>query len=214
MITLREYINETEWAIKSIFDGINQYHAMLKDIKHPGYVFTAEDDIERDKLIKEWSEKNKDEINRYLMKQRELSGYRFGFSTLCGSILQIAYMGIKQFSDNHENVCCYPEPIGKNKITKKFCIGRKVRKVHIGLIIFAGRNQYNHLDEEILNPANKIIFDMIALNHGIKGAEGIKDPAFDLESNTIYNYAHNIIFILGWRSYDNYYKDMVDILVN
>jgi hypothetical protein len=86
--------------------------------------------------------------------------------------------------------------------------------VPIGLIIYAARNQYNHWDEEHLrNRVNEWVFNTLATRHGIKGAEKFKDPAFDLNNKMIQIFSSNVVFILGWHSYDLYLADMENLLI-
>jgi hypothetical protein len=163
--------------------------------------------------FRKWHKKNRPAIKRALERQRKYFGYQFSIGTLCASILQIAYMGINLFSKNN---AIPPEFLSKIKAeTKvvKFCIGRRVREVPIGLIIYAGRNQYNHMDDPSLHEPNEFIFSILATKYGIKGAEKVRDPAFDLENEAISIYSSNIIHILGWDNYKAYISDMKDLLL-
>ncbi|MGB2585692.1 MAG: hypothetical protein WBC72_06065 [Pseudolabrys sp.] len=79
-----------------------------------------------------------------------------------------------------------------------------------GLIIFAGRNQYNHWDEDWSHPTTKEIFD--ALSRAFWNIPS-SDLAFDLSNPTIPIYAHEILVTaLGWDSYEKYLGEMTELL--
>lgn len=131
----------------------------------------------------------------------------FARDVLCGSILQIADKAIELFSSNQD----IPEDWNSfvHKKQAKYCIGRLVRSVPIGLIILAGRNQYTHFNDQNLHSLNKKVFSVLASSHG----EGdFIDPAFDVENRYLDSYASNIVSLLGWEFYDNYLSDIRSLL--
>jgi hypothetical protein len=130
---------------------------------------------------------------------------------ICGSILQIAFMAILQFSSNKKVPKKLQEAINVESKATKFCIGESIRGVPKGLIIYAGRNQYNHIDEATFNKYTTYVFDRLAV---FDPQKNIIDPAFQLSHPKIANYASNIVAILGWKEYESYINDMFDILKN
>ena len=208
-----EYLKETEPAVRNLFKNLEQYYAILKKIKNPAFVspYTSKEDY--DVAFKKWQRKSRAAYKRAFERQRQYWGYRFSIGTLCGAILQIAHMGINLYS---KNKVIPPELSSIIKPKSKvacFCIGRGVREVPIGLIIYAGRNQYAHWDEEHLeNEVNKWVFNTLATKHGIKSPEKFKDPNFDLDNENILIYSSNLLSILGWDTYDSYIADMKGLL--
>ena len=97
-----------------------------------------------------------------------------------------------------------------SSVAVKYCIGRDIRGVPIGLVIYAGRNQYNHVDDGQLRQPNVAIFEKLATGHTY--GDGIRDPDFDLQNGLVWNYVSNVISIMGWRTYDDYEKDMRSLL--
>lgn len=209
MEPFRKYLSDTEHATISSFENLNFYLDLLAKIDHPVFVSSASNDQERDEELKKWIKENRERVLKALKQEREYFGYSISRATICGSILQIAFMAILHFSTNSTCPIEFKEIIKKRSKAIKFCIGRKVRGIPIGLIIYAGRNQYNHMDERKYNKITTYIFNRLA-NIGTK--KDVKDPAFDLEQPKINNYASNIIAVLGWNNYENYIIDMFDLL--
>jgi hypothetical protein len=236
-----EYLKRTESAVIKIFEGIESYIQILRNSKPPIYVGNAGDTLNRRPAYENWIAANQVGIQASLKAQRDFSAESFALATLCGSLLQIAAMGIQWFSENEEIPENLPKSLysllkPKSKITK-FCVGRRVRSVPIGLIIYAGRNQFNHMDDDELREPNVTIFDLLAKNYtgtteqsleyltsveskalSVEQEEDItkqipKDPAFDLENGILINFASNITGLLEWRDYESYYSDMYALIV-
>jgi hypothetical protein len=207
-----EYFRETEPAVRNLFKNLEQYDAILKKINFPVFISPHTSEEASEGAFKKWQRKNRAAYKRAVERQREYLGYRFSIGTLCGSILQIAYMGISLYSRNRTAPSEVLSVIRPKAVP--FYIGRRVREVPIGLIIYAARNQYAHWDEEHLrDPVNEWVFNTLATKHGIKGAKEIKDPAFDLSNKRILIYSANVFSILGWwDGYDTYIADMKDLL--
>jgi hypothetical protein len=140
--------------------------------------------------------------------QKEFIAENFALAVLCGSLLQIAFMGIQWFSTNSEVPEALPQDL-RNLIkpaSQRFCTGRTVYEVPIGLIIYAGRNQYNHMDQaELTNKLNCKVFELLATHNN---TISWKDPAFDLSSSALNNLSSNVTGLLKWKDYEAYYEDM------
>lgn len=217
MNSAEEYLKQTESAAVKIFEGIDAYFKILQNSPPPIYIGDAGDTLNQRPTYKNWVAANRGAIQSSLKAQREFSAESFALSTLCGSLLQIAAMGIQWFSKNEEIPEFLPEALyslmqSKNKLIK-FCIGRKVRHVPIGFLIYAGRNQSNHLDDKKLSALNTTIFNLLALGYEDATEQSPKDPAFDLENAILINFSSNITGLLGWRDYKSYYADMYSLIV-
>ncbi|MBI3373739.1 MAG: hypothetical protein HY017_18605 [Betaproteobacteria bacterium] len=139
-------------------------------------------------------------------------GLEFSRAALSGSILQIAYMGIKRFGQlTISSARCQELNVKASTPGSVFCVGRLVRNIPIGLLIYAGRIQYNHWEEG--EPSNLIarqVFRELAISYS-------DDQDFDL--GYVLDYlaprpvSHYIVNLeLGWRSYQTYLEDMISIL--
>lgn len=206
-----EYLKKTESAVVKLFEGIDSY------LKIPKVIIYMGDAENKDT----WENKNSVSIQSSLKSQKEFFAESFALATMCGSLLQISAMGIQLFSKNINISKKLPENVLKpltlmkpKKQPVKFCTGRLVSQLPIGLIIYAGRNQYNHMDEDELFGLNKAIFNQIAEKYDDDSKEFFKDPAFDLENRLLINFSSNITSLLGWKNYESYYSDMKSLIVS
>lgn len=209
-MTLKEYMDGHEVAVRQLFDSLAYYRKLIKQSIPPGFtsdmvplpVDAASEDIkkafcgycdEHPEFRKKQEEANKGSM---VYKANVLAHV-----TICGSILQVAHMAIYIFS-KYNGGC---QVLTGNH--KRFGIGRKVNSLPLGLIIYAGRNQYNHWWDQKPRKATQEIFDLIAI-HNLKGG---KDPAFNLEIKNL-NISSNILGLIGWETYKDYEKDIIDML--
>jgi hypothetical protein len=133
-------------------------------------------------------------------------------AALAGSILQIAYSALKQYPSG-ATVTPQFSNLGVKGVNPQpaFCVGRLVRNIPLGLLIYAGRIQYNHWEEgEPTNSVARQVFRELVVAYK-------DDPGFDL--GYVLDYpaprpvSHHIVRLeLGWRSYDAYLQDMSQLL--
>lgn len=210
-MTYEQYLDRTEYAVKQLFDSLSHYQDLISESISP--IITAEElDLECGFESKEFSQSFNDffDKNPEIKKQQELSRSKFreyvdknpAHAIICGSILQVAHMGISKFS-NYKDQCI----VSITEKSSKFCVGRSIKGVPIGLVIYAGRNQYNHWDEDP-HKLTKEIFNLLATNNT---TTDYKDPAFNIDLANIDAYSHNILSLLGWNSYNDYKSDMLAI---
>ena len=155
--------------------------------------------------------KEQSQVERYMAAAEEYFGLQFSQATLCGSILQVAFMGIDLFS---ENTVIPPDcsnlvrPIDTKAI--KFCIGRPVHSIPIGLLVYAGRNQYNHWDDKTFDfPTTEVfeaLIDAYRENSFFDMAYELNYPERTIKSNYI------VLGELGWGDYDSFYRDMIGLV--
>lgn len=203
-----EFIARTQSAVESLFSGIGSYLQILEGARPPVLVGTYSSELEHKKAVDNWMSENADSIEASFKAQRAFMSEKYALAVLCGSLLQIAMMAIRLYSKNQ----LIPDEFHGivNSSHAPFCIGRRVREVPIGLVVFAARNQYNHIEDEKLRKPSSVIFEWLATKHG-HGLQ-FRDPAFDLEKNLTWNYASNVTALLGWRRYMNYEHDLRSML--
>lgn len=207
-----EYIKESEHAVRQLFDGVAYYRRILQEMPKPVFVssISFENKDSWNEAFSKWYEDNKGDIERSREKSREYFGLSFSNATLCGSILQIASMAIDSFSKNEEvpESCRGFVNLGQKAV--RSCIGREVRGLPVGIVIYAARNQYNHWDDPNPHRITQAVFDALALGHG---HGPVRDPAFDLSNPKLDIYSHNILALLEWSTYEDYETDVRTLIL-
>lgn len=214
METFDQYIEKNESAVRVLFDGIQSYISELRTAKPQVFIAGHLDPDRLEVEYAEWERQNRTAISAYREAEHKYFSQVFANAVLCGAVLQIAAKAIELYSRNS----AVPEDIipfitierrGEKKINERlyrFCIGRRVRDVPVGLIIYAARNQHTHFEEHKLKEqVNFLVFESLA--YYVEGMNG-KDPCFDLSNDRLVSYAHNITALFGWHSYDSYVADL------
>lgn len=210
METPQEYVLRTESAVRHLFAGIDDYMRILHDARPRAFVGTFQNDNDYNVALERWATENQHAIQHSLEAQRAFLAEKYALATLCGALLQVASTAIRLYSQNPVVPPEFVSLIKPDSVPARYCIGRLVRGVPIGLAIYAGRNQYNHIDDDQLREPNVAIFERLATGHTY--GTGIRDPAFDLNSGLIWNFPSNIMSIMNWRTYDVYEQDMRNLL--
>lgn len=187
------YLIDTEHAVRHIFTGIDYYEKLLAGVTPPSQA------------------KSINEVKCYMELSKSYFGYSMSEATLCGAVLQIAFMGVFLFSNNKvipANFSGLIKPENKKAIS--FCNGRLVHNIPIGLVIYAGRNQFNHWDDESFDYPTTKVFEALLLAH-------YDNPLFDLAyelgfpARTI-KANHLVLNELKWRNYEQYNMDMKSLI--
>ena len=133
---LHPYIKETEPAVQHLFSGLAAYYsASLPSILQ----YRGHDGIIR---------MTKHENEGFLRAYEAHFDLEFARAVLSGSILQIAYTGIKKYGHPMTiSPRCQELNVKASTPGAAFCVGRLVRNIPLGLLIYAGRIQYNHWEE-------------------------------------------------------------------
>jgi len=213
MQTAIEYLEKTESAMRKLFEGIDSYLAPLRRSRSAFESSTADDEkrrVERDT----WFRQNKSAIAASFANQREFVAESFAQAVLCGAILQVATKAIEMYSVNSIVPLEWGETKGMSKKNVvKFCYGRPVRGIPLGLVVYAGRNQHTHFqDEKGLHEPSKTDFERLATRKNDGHEVGYRDPAFDLANDRLVSFASNITELLGWQSYEAYNQDIRSML--
>jgi len=207
--TPAEYLQKTEHAVRHAYSGLGScwsyYQQALQHTTPP---------IEKDGYYVFEPPKTPEErtkLDRYLELAGKYFELKISEAMFAGFILQAAYTGIRLYSHNETippNCAMLVEPSQETVIP--FCIGKECYGIPTGLIIYAGRNQYNHWDEEESRRSTSKIFSALSVAFW---DNPLSDLAFDLGNPTIPIYASEIVFTaLGWGSYEKYLVEMTDLL--
>lgn len=209
MQTPTTYIARTETAVRKLFEGIESYTEILRPLYGTTFVSGEIDPMKFQAEYEAWTNQNATALAASAAAQREYSQQAFAMATLCGAVLQVAAKGVECYSQNQTVPVSSQAIVGNSKDAVPFCIGREVRGVPIGLVIYAGRNQHTHFNEQKLRAVNEAVFDRLAI---VSWHLQLRDPAFDLGNPLLDSYASNITFILDWRSYEAYVGDLLSLL--
>lgn len=201
MESAENYLSTTEPAIQYMFMVLEIYRQLtprpsLRDYKNDDGVIRL----------------TQEQAKNYLGAEIDSMSLDIAKSTLCGAIVQVAYSGIKQFStitDVPKN--CQEYNIYPNSAKAKFCVGRKVHDLPIGLIIYAARIQYNHWEDGTpSNPTAKSVFRHLL---SVRLDDMWHDMVYELDwpiRRPVTNYVFELE--LKWNKYEDYISDMKEIL--
>lgn len=208
-----EYLEKTRSAAVKLFEGIEAYVVLLH--QHSTTVvtsYTNQEDFQRQ--YDAWYEANRLSIQAGLEAQKQYLSESFAQATLCGSILQLAAKAIERYSKNTAIPEDWKSLINPGNKPVPFCTGRLIRGVPLGLVIYAGRNQHTHFEDQNLREPNVEIFRRLAIIHGEGkvSKEPLVDPAFHLGIEGINSFANNITALIEWRSVEAYETDMRKLL--
>jgi hypothetical protein len=213
MKTATAYLLRTESAVKHLFEGISHYFDILKTTSSTAYITVNGPSTNYE--FSKWHEENHGNLIQDRDSMRTFVVESFALDTLCGAVLQIAGKALEQYGRNKiipDNLAKFVHP--KNS---RYCIGRYIRNVPLGLIIYAARNQHTHYNDDRLASISESVFDLLATlpftNNYSKNQSNV-DPSFDLNNPKLYSYASNVLCLIGWNSYGQYRQDMDSLFVD
>ncbi len=205
-MTVNDYLEKTAPAVEAAFGAIVRYEELIDQ----GLAIRGADHAARLEAIAVWADNPK--VSPLVKPAAALcpdEGLSFARDALYGLIFQVAYQGLKLFSTNTTALPSFCVAGYGGAIP--FMVGRQVRNVPLGLIIFAVRNHFNHLDlGNRLYEINLHVFRELSRNHDL-GLHQI-DPDFDLQNPQLDRYTTNAAELIGWGSYEAYSEDMVGLI--
>ena len=164
-----------------------------------------------------FTDEERSRVEKYLDQSQKYFDLKFSEATFCGCILQIAAVGIRRFSKNDSipEFCndLFPKHPTKYKKVVPFLVGEEVFGLPKGLIVYAGRNQYNHWDEdfESIRKIQKVVFAKLSEAHLY---DNFLDLAFDTWNPSVPILSNHILLsVLKWRTYETYLKEMTELLL-
>ncbi len=206
METLDEYLAKTTSAVRHLFEAVNSYRSVLDNAHAPIFITSTLDEQEREKELQAWLDRHADAIQAAREAERRYFDESSALAIICGALLQVADKAFECFSVH----CAVPGSWG-SVITEHSaccCVGRVVRNVPLGLVVRASRNQHMHFDDDKPRTLTEAVFDRLAIYHGRNTDPEVRDPAFDLRNDRLVSYAHNIVALLKWDSYEAYETDL------
>lgn len=210
MQSAAEYLIRTESAVRILFSGIDSYLSILRRVTGITFVTSEPYGPKQDAEFAAWQSENAERLAVARVAEREFMAESFALDTLCGSVLQVAHKALELYGSNNALPPDLPPTVKTQHA--KFCVGRAVRTVPLGLIIYAARNQHTHFNDEALREPSSSVFRLLATAHGYGNGQVIVDPAFDLNNQGPLSFASNVTSLIGWRSYEQYASDMRSML--
>lgn len=203
-----DYLRNTDSAVVHLFSAAKTYLDTLRLGLSPTFMSGQLPGPEFDAQYSAWRIENADALAKAKDARAAFHEERFALDTLCGAILQIAEKGLEIYSQNSDVPVPWKDRIPKS--LAKFAVGREVRDVPLGLIVYAARNQHTHFNDSQLRAASAGVFHSLA---AVRGHDSpVRDPAFDLDNPVLTSYAGNVTALIGWRDVEQYRKDMRSML--
>jgi hypothetical protein len=207
MDTIEEYLDKVESAITTYLNGFYEYNKILSERDIPAFYYASNDDGKNKLEYEKWHKEHEKEIEADISLQNKYVAELFAMSTFSGAILQLAYLGINLFSNN-KTIHPILNDIKNNSKYSRYCIGRIEHGLPIGLVILAGRNLYNHIDDQELRQPNIINFNTLSG----KSFEKYTNSYYDLENKQPHNIVSNLMYLLGWFEFVDFQSDMLGML--
>ncbi|GLH75069.1 hypothetical protein GETHLI_35720 [Geothrix limicola] len=203
-----KYFQETEQIVRACFSNVDDFIFPLHRDPLPIFVSSHSDEESFQAEYSAWHKSNEDWLTKWHQNQKAYFEATTSRSFACGFILQVAYNAIYDFSSNTVVHSDFSDIIKPKQKPVKYCMGREIRGIPLGLLIYAGRNQFCHATDGKLNPIGQRVFEFLAIRSDSGFASGGIDKCFDLTNTHLHTFAHNIVALLPWHSYDDYIKDM------
>ncbi len=167
-------------------------------------------------------------VEEFAQRRADFESVDTAREIISGSILQLAYFAIKQHgisqgkssgvlhfeSEMNRLLREIPNPRTKRlELPLQFCVGRGIGDLPIGMIIYAGRNQYNHFDDDRFDVVNEVVFDYLRqifpnpVNGHSFAVRGAGRPL-----------SYSVLTALGWMDsadglgFEPFKKDLAEVL--
>ncbi|GAC1503672.1 MAG: hypothetical protein NVS1B10_08790 [Candidatus Saccharimonadales bacterium] len=209
-----DYFLRTENTVRMLLEEDQICKAKIKAIQDSIILGDAEADLTTSKItFGEWLAKNKDDKSVFQEAQRKYSIEAFSGGLIAGSVLQIAARAIEHYSKNTAVPNDWEEIFRKKSLPTEFFIGKTVHTVPLGLIIYAGWNQYiNHTGRGV-RAITQEVFARLAIHSGQFEFQALIDQSTNFDNPLAEYFASTVLDALGWNEYDRYIADMKHALL-
>jgi hypothetical protein len=206
MDTHLQYLEKTRSGVGYLFDAIESYRDILTVTNNAAFegVFCSE--IEFREARELWRKENAEQIKSSLMAQRQYIAEMFSISV----IIAIAEKCIELYSKNEILAKELRFPLHPKKA--KYCVGREINGIPLGLVLHAARNQHFHYESEKNHSPVPEVFEALSRRTAISTNDTYQDPAFQIDSDTKGIMAANVLVLIGWRNAKDYFDEMASIL--
>ncbi|MBK8164569.1 MAG: hypothetical protein IPK64_01255 [bacterium] len=209
MDPIRDYLERTSSASRHIFHGIDELVGPLRHHRVPLFVGWGESP----EPYRQWLAEHENEVRESLAIQEKYAQELFAIATLCGAILQIAFHAFQLCSTHAVVPDALKGVIREDAKAVKFCAGRTVKGVPLGIIVYVGRNQHMHFEDAKLQGVSKTLFQLILEGEHERDLSRLvadEHMLIGVESGT--SLAKAFMDLMRWHSYEAYEQDMVRTL--
>ena len=211
---IHNYLEAVESVVKRLFEARADYYEIINDLFKDSIppIFVHNRNNPKEVVARDhaaWLEQKHIKLKKEKSDAaiENLTNEQFALSIIDGSLLQIACKGIELYSENNQNTSPLPNLSDK---ACKFSVGEKIREIPAGLIIYAGRNHYNHLEDgERLRKPTKEIINLLNVNYQQYKPNILFD--FDTYNELPRNLTTSFIGILGWESTIDFGETLMSI---
>jgi len=156
MQIFNEYLTKTESAVRLLFGGIDSYSVVLREITGVTFVTPQPFGPAFDAEFSAWQLANANALAVAREAERKYVAESFALDTLCGAVFHVAEKALEIYSTNTTVPPEWADVATSRKA--RYCIGRRVRTVPLGLVIYAARNKHAHYNENSLHEPSATVF--------------------------------------------------------
>lgn len=208
MQTVAEYLAGTESAVLHLFDGIAVYENLLRSAVIPVPAMDESLGTAAGKALYEaWEVEHAESLAAAKEAEEKFIAEFFALNTLWGAVLQVANKALDLYGKEVSIPPAWSDVVKKK--TAKYCCGRLIRTVPLGLVIHAARNQHAHFDDPDPHPLTVKVFNLLATAHGYPTPQS--DRTFDL-TTPMQSSASDIVSLIRWPTFEHYVNDMRALL--
>lgn len=213
MENVSDYFSRTENTVRMLLEENQACQAKVKLAKETVILSsTTPEAMTPQKNFGNWWMENKNNKTAILEAQQSYSIEAFAGGLLAGSVLSIAARAIDNYSQNTAIPDNWGEIFRKESLPTRFFVGRTIHTVPLGLIIYAGWNQYiDHISREI-RIINHEVFLRVATHSEIFEFQAFAAREHEFVKLHYEYFASHVLDVLCWNDYDQYIKDMQQAL--
>lgn len=197
-MSTESYIKSTEPAVQLMFMGLQLYRYL-----------TPRPSLEQYQQEDGGIQMTLDQAQDFLKDEVDAMSLDFAKAMLSGAIIQVAYSGLNQ----HSTETKIPKELSITMDQKKakFCVGRVIHGLPLGLVVYAARIQYNHWEEGM--PKNRTAKDVFMHLAKVRLNDPWHDLVYELDWPLPRPVTHHVLDLeLQWCNYEDYLLDMKQML--
>jgi hypothetical protein len=208
METWKDYLKRIEPPLRILFSSLNEYRTALAASDLPELITGAGNDEDLFSKFTSWSataKPSKEPLPRERARKSADS-----VTPLAKSILQFAYIAIDKYSLNTSVSADLLPLVREHAIPAKFFVGRRIRNVPLGLILYAGHGYFGGKSSDPSYEGARHVLEILLHSR-------LEDRAmvgFQAQGALHVNNPKNCLDIIGWKTVHDYYHDMAVIFHN